>query len=296
MSKESLKLAVTDEEVDATKVKKGHRKAMSLSNPLEMVKNIDWLDAVKKDHKNDIKKSRESLWSEEDKDSIGGSMMKLDQTRKNSKKDKSLNGSRKSSTTEQPNLRKTGKSTSVSALSLFRRKKTPTAVKTVEAVAEVFDKLISTDEILQSTKFFLEEEKRHSSNCDVKPVPETDSDDEDMPQPKPNEHRRRLSRQTSRSKSKVRGKSQSVKVNTLRKSHSGTLKKAKKKGAKTPIAARSRQTSIVEGTPLLKKKPEAARQTTWLFSSVKGEFSSFFFDFINVLSVYFHYLLRCFVL
>lgn len=247
---------------------------MSLSNPLEMVKNIDWLDAVKRDHKADIKKSRESLWSEEERDPIGGSAAKLEQTRRSSKKDdKSLNGSRKDSATEQPKVRKISKGSSVSALSLFRRKKAPTPVKTVEAVDEVSDQLLSTDEILQSTKFFLEEEKRHSANCEAKPsIVETDSDDEDFIPPKLNEHKRRLSRQTSRSKSKVRGKSQSVKVNTLRKSHSGTLKKAKKKGIKTPTAARSRQASIAVATPLLKKKKsDSTKQTTWLFGSVKGE-------------------------
>lgn len=274
LSKESLKLAVTDEEVDVTKNKKGHRKTMSLSNPLEIVRNLgdEWLESAKKDLEkcSDKKKSRESLWSEEDRDSIHGSNLKLDQIRKNSKKeDKILSSSRKSSTTDAPK-RKSSKGSSVSALNLFRRKKTPTSMKPVEVVSEdaVDRAVISTEEILNYTKMFLEGEKRHSSIYDIKPPQETDSDDE-PPTPKVlADHRRRLSRQTSRSKSKVRGKSQSVKVNTLRKSHSGTLKKAKKKGAKTPSFGRSRQPSIVEQTPIAKKKnSDVARHSSWFGSS-----------------------------
>ncbi|XP_028170331.1 daf-12-interacting protein 1-like [Ostrinia furnacalis] len=276
LSKESLKLAVTDEEVDITRNKKGHRKTMSLSNPLEIVKNLgdEWFESAKKDLEkcSDKKKSRESLWSEEDRDSIHGSNMKLDQIRKNSKKeDKSQSNSRKSSTTDAPK-RKSSKGSSVSALNLFRRKKTPTSMKPVEVLSEdAVDKVYSIEEILHSTLLFLEGEKRHAATCDIKPPQETDSDDE-PPTPKIlGEHRRRLSRQTSRGKSKVRGKSQSVKVNTLRKSHSGTLKKAKKKSAKTPSIGRSRQASIVEQTPVPKKKnSDSVKHSSW-FSSSRGE-------------------------
>ncbi|KAL0859721.1 hypothetical protein ABMA27_010083 [Loxostege sticticalis] len=277
LSKESLKVAVTDEEVDITRNKKGHRKTMSLSNPLEIVKNLgdEWFESAKKDlEKNsDKKKSRESLWSEEDRDSIHGSNMKLDQIRKNSKKeDKSQSNSRKSSTTDAPK-RKSSKGSSVSALNLFRRKKTPTSMKPVEnpLSEDAVDKVNSIEEILNSTLLFLEGEKRHASISDSKPPQDTDSDDE-PPTPKIlGEHRRRLSRQTSRGKSKVRGKSQSVKVNTLRKSHSGTLKKAKKKSVKTPSIGRSRQASIVEQTPIAKKKnSDSVKHSSW-FSSSRGE-------------------------
>lgn len=273
ISKESLKLAITDEESEA-RTKKGHRKTMSLSNPIEIVKSLgdEWFDHTKKevDKNSDKKKSRESLWSEEDRDSIHGSSIKLDQLRKTSKEDKA-NESRKSSTAEQPK-RKTSKGSSVSALNFLRRKKTPTSMKAVEAVVEVVDGIVNTDEILNFTKSFLEEEKRHTATCQSRPPVETDSD-EDMPPPKViGEHRRRLSRQTSRSKSKVRGKSQSVKVNTLRKSHSGTLKKGKKKSVKTPLAGRSRQTSIVEPSPLVKKKnSDSTKQNSWLFSGSRGK-------------------------
>lgn len=288
LSKESLKLAITDEEVDVTRNKKGHRKTMSLSNPLEMVKNLgdEWLESAKKEleKSSDKKKSRESLWSEEDRDSIHGSNMKLDQIRKNSKKeDKSQSNSRKSSTADAPK-RKSSKGASVSALNLFRRKKTPTSMKPVEVVSEdAVDNTISTEEILNFTKMFLEGEKRHSS-IDVKPPQETDSDDEPPSAKVLADHRRRLSRQTSRSKSKARGKSQSVKVNTLRKSHSGTLKKAKKKSVKTPSIGRSRQASIVEQTPIPKKKnSDSVKHSSW-FSSSRGEFLQF--DFLAMLSYY----------
>ncbi|CAH0403767.1 unnamed protein product [Chilo suppressalis] len=275
LSKESLKLAITDEEVDL-RVKKGHRKTMSLSNPLEIVKNLgdEWFETTKKESErnSDKKKSRESLWSEEDRDSIHGSNIKLDQIRKNSKKeDKSQSNSRKSSTNDAPKTRKSSKGSSVSALNLFRRKKTPTSMKPVESVSEdVIDNVISTEEILNYTKLFLDGEKRHSSIYDMKPPQETDSDDEPPTSKVIGEHRRRLSRQTSRSKSKVRGKSQSVKVNTLRKSHSGTLKKAKKKNMKTPSVGRSRQSSIVEQTPIVKKKySDSIKHNSWLFSGSK---------------------------
>lgn len=280
MSKESLKLTVTDEEAD-TKFKKGHRKAMSLSNPLEMVKNLgdEWLLAHKKElEKNsDKKKSRESLWSEEDRDSINGSSTILDQMRKNSRKeDKSQSNSRKSSTVDPPKTRKTSKGSSVSALNFLRRKKTPTSVKPVEVVPEDPTKVLSIEEILNYTRLFLEGEKRLASienRPPVIPKPTADTDsDEEGPTPKQLEqHRRRLSRQTSRSKSKARGKSQSLKVNTLRKSHSGTLK-AKKKGSKTPSMGRSRQTSIVEQTPIVKKKhSQSMKQNSWLFSVSRGK-------------------------
>lgn len=275
MSKESLKLAVTDEETDHAKNKKGHRKTMSLSNPLEIVKSLgdDWFETKKDpDKHSDKKKSRESLWSEEDRDSVHGSNMKLDQMRKSSKKeDKSNSNSRKSSTTEAPKSRKSSKGSSVSSFNFLRRKKTPTVTaKAVEAVTEVLDRIVSTEEILNYTKYFLEEEKRHTSVCESRPIVDTDTDDE-PPTPKlMGEHRRRLSRQTSRSKSKVRGKSQTVKVNTLRKSHSGTLKKGKKKSVKTPLAGRSRQASVVESTPIVKKKFDASKQNSWLFSGHRG--------------------------
>ncbi|XP_063630421.1 uncharacterized protein LOC134801755 [Cydia splendana] len=279
MSKESLKLAVTDEEVDLAKNKKTHRKTMSLSNPLEIVKNLgdDWFDHKRDlDKHSDKKKSRESLWSEEEKDSVHGSTTKLEQMRKNSKKeDKSNSSSRKSSTADAPKSRKSSKGSSVGSFFL-RRKKTPTTVKPVEAVAEAIDKIVSTTEILNYTRSFLEEEKRHASitTQDGKPSEDTDTDEE-LPTPKViGEHRRRLSRQTSRSKSKVRGKSQTVKVNTLRKSHSGTLKKSKKK-IKTPQAVRSRQASVVESTPIVKKKFDASNtnkhHNSWLFSGNRGE-------------------------
>lgn len=276
ISKESLKLAVTDEEVE-TKTKKGHRKTMSLSNPLEIVKNLgdEWFESTKKelDKNSDKKKSRESLWSEEDRDSIHGSSMKLDQMRSNSTKDdKSLSNNRKSSSTDIPKTRKTSKGSSVSALNFLRRKKTPTSIKPVESVAEdvVDSRVESANEILNHTRLFLECEKRHAEISDSRPVVETDTDDE--PPRQKVEHRRRLSRQTSRSKSKVRGKSQSLKVNTLKKSHSGTLKKAKRKSVKTPTAGRSRQASMVEQTPLLKKKnSDSMKHNSWLFSSTKGQ-------------------------
>ncbi|CAH2061705.1 unnamed protein product, partial [Iphiclides podalirius] len=273
ISKESLKLAVTDEEVDQARGKRGHRKTMSLSNPLEMVKSLgdEWFDHTRKDiDKNyDKRKSRESLWSEEDRDSIHGSTMKLDQTRKNSKKDdKSNPTSRKGSATDISKARKGSKGSSVSALNFLRRKKTPTSSKSVEAVLEVADRIATTEEILNYTKFFLEEEKRHSSLCETKPPVETDTDDEPPPPKLVGEHRRRLSRQTSRSKSKVRGKSQSLKVNTLRKSHSGTLKKGKKKSVKTPSSGRSRQASIVDTPPNPKKSnADTSKQHSWLFSA-----------------------------
>ncbi|KOB66230.1 putative Rho guanine nucleotide exchange factor 11 [Operophtera brumata] len=235
MSKESLKLAVTDEEVEI-RFKKGHRKAMSLSNPIEMVKNLgdEWLVAHKKDlEKNsDKKKSKESLWSEEDRDSINGSSTILDQIRKNSRKeDKTQINNRKISTTDAPKTRKTSKGSSVSALNFLRRKKTPTSAKPVEVVPEDPTKVLTIDEILNHTRHFLECEKRFASIENRPPVKtpvETDSEDEGPTPKQLEQHRRRLSRQTSRSKSKVRGKSQSLKVNTLRKSHSGTLKKSKK--------------------------------------------------------------------
>ncbi|XP_022828707.1 uncharacterized protein LOC111358056 [Spodoptera litura] len=277
ISKESLKVAVTDEEVDFGKTKKTHRKTMSLSNPIEIVKNLgdEWFESARRelDKNNDKKKSRESLWSEEDRDSIHGSSMKLDQIRKNSKKeDKNLANLRKISTVEAPKTRKTSKGSSVSALNFLRRKKTPTSTKPVESVAED-DKRIRLDEIMDRTKLFLESEKQFSAITASRPVRpvETDSEDE-PPTPKMNEHRRRLSRQTSRSKSKVRGKSQSLKVNTLRKSHSGTLKKGKKKSVKTPSSGRSRQASIVEQTPIAKKKhSDSTKHNSWLFSGSRGE-------------------------
>nr|XP_034837598.1 uncharacterized protein LOC117993840 [Maniola hyperantus]XP_034837599.1 uncharacterized protein LOC117993840 [Maniola hyperantus] len=271
MSKESLKLAITDEEGDLTRAKKGHRKTMSLSYPLEIVKCLGDELFDHKEKNCDKKKSRESLWSEEDRDSIHGSTMKLDQLRKNSKKDDKVSGSRKNSSTDNPK-RKSSKGSSVSALNFLRRKKTPTSMKAVEAVVEVVDGIINASEILNHTKFFLEEEKRFASATLPKPPVETDSD-EDMPAPKViGEHRRRLSRQTSRSKSKVRGKSQSLKVNTLRKSHSGTLKKGKKKSIKTPLVSRSRQASIAEPSPLVKKKhSDAFKQNSWLFSGSRGD-------------------------
>lgn len=279
ISKESLKLAVTDEEVDFAKTKKGHRKTMSLSNPLEIVRNLgdEWFESAKKelDKNCDKKKSRESLWSEEDRDSIHGSSMKLDQIRKNSKKeDKNQANNRKSSTNDAPKTRKTSKGSSVSALNFLRRKKTPTSTKPVESVAEDEKVVNNTDEILNFTKLFLEGEKRFASISETRPIRPVETDSEDEP-PTPKqiaEHRRRLSRQTSRSKSKVRGKSQSLKVNTLRKSHSGTLKKGKKKSVKTPSAGRSRQASIVEQTPIVKKKhSESTKQNSWLFSGSRGE-------------------------
>lgn len=278
MSKESLKLAVTDEEADLVKtvVKKGHRKTMSLSNPLEIVKTLgdEWFDNKKEMEKiTDKRKSKESLWSEEDRDSIHSSSLKLNPERKNSKKDKSQSSCNKNGTVDGTKSRKSNKGSTVSALNFLRRKKAPTsAIKAVEAVAEVVDKIISTEELLNYTRLFLEEEKRHASVRDSKPPPvETDSDD-DLPTPKLlGEHRRRLSRQTSRSKSKARGKSQSVKVNTLRKSHSGTLKKGKKKMTKTP-SIRSRQASIVDQTPVLKKKSsDSSKHNSWLFSGSKGK-------------------------
>lgn len=277
MSKESLKLAVTDEEVDLAKNinKKGHRKTVSLSNPLEIVKTLgdEWFDNKKEIEKNiDKRKSKESLWSEEDRNSIHSSSIKSNPERKNSKKDNKSQSS-KTSLVDGSKSRKSNKGSSVSALNFLRRKKVPTsAMKAVEAVAEVVDKIISSEELLNYTRLFLEEEKRHASVRDYKPPPvETDSD-EDIPTPKLlGEHRRRLSRQTSRSKSKARGKSQSVKVNTLRKSHSGTLKKGKKKMTKTP-SIRSRQASIVDQTPVLKKKSsESFKHNSWLFSGSKGE-------------------------
>lgn len=274
ISKESLKLAVTDEEAEM-KFKKGHRKAVSLSNPLEMVKNLgdEWIEAAKKelDKNCEKKKSRESLWSEEDRESIHGSTNLLDKRKNSKKEDKSQNNSRKSSTTDAPKTRKTSKGSSVSALNFLRRKKTPILLKPVEIVTED-PTVLSTEEVLNYTKLFLEREKHHSS-IEVKPPVESDSEEE-CPAPKPlTEHRRRLSRQTSRSKSKARGKSQSLKVNTLRKSHSGTLKKGKKKGLKTtPTIGRSRQTSLVEQTPILKKKhAEAMKQNSWLFSGNRGK-------------------------
>lgn len=278
MSKESLKLAVTDEEVDLAKTKKGHRKTMSLSNPLEIVKNLgdEWFDSAKRELEkhSDKKKSRESLWSEEDRDSIHGSTMKLDQIRKNSKKeDKGQSNSRKNSNPDPPKSRKSSKGSSVSALNFLRRKKTPTSAMKVEDVAETVDKVISTEELMNYTRLFLEEEKRYSAVRETRPPVESDSDEEPAPKPL-GDHRRRLSRQTSRSKSKVRGKSQSVKVNTLRKSHSGTLKKGKKKIVKTPLVGRSRQTSVVEQTPVMRKKNrESFKHSSWLFSGSRGELS-----------------------
>lgn len=251
---------------------------MSLSNPLEIVRNLgdEWFESAKRelDKNSDKKKSRESLWSEEDRDSIHGSSMKLDQIRKNSKKeDKSLSGSRKSSTNEAPKTRKTSKGSSVSGLAFFRRKKTPTSTKPVESVAED-DKILTLDEILNYTKLFIESERRHAIMCEARPQPPIETDSEDEP-PTPKqlaEHRRRLSRQTSRSKSKVRGKSQSLKVNTLRKSHSGTLKKGKKKSIKAPSGGRSRQASIVEQTPIPKKKTsDSIKHNSWLFSGSRGK-------------------------
>lgn len=276
ISKESLKIAITDEEMDLAKNnKKGHRKTMSLSNPLEMVRTLgdEWIEAAKKelDKNNDKKKSRESLWSEEDRDSIHGSNVKLDQIRKNSKKEDKNN--RKSGTVETLKVRKSSKGSTVSALNFLRRKKTPASVsKTVEAVAEVVDKIVNTNEVMKYTKFFLEEEKRHTTLCESKPISEDTDTEEEVPStPKPvvlnGDHRRRLSRQTSRSKSKVRGKSQSVKVNTLRKSHSGTLKKAKKKSIKTPTAGRSRQASFAEPAVPKKKISDVTKHNSWLFSS-----------------------------
>ncbi|VVD01514.1 unnamed protein product [Leptidea sinapis] len=265
ISKESLKLAVTDEESEI-RSKKGHRKTMSLSNPLEIVKNLgdEWFDHKKDDKNCNKKKSRESLWSEEDKDFIHGSNNKLDQGRKNSKKDKDDSKSNAAK-------RKSSKSSSVGALNFLRRKKTPTSFKSVEAVIEVDGTIVYTDELLNHTRVFLEEEKRFAALCNARPPVDTDTDD-DIPTPKIiGEHRRRLSRQTSRSKSKVRGKSQSVKVNTLRKSHSGTLKKTKKKSLKVP-ASRSRQASIVDPSPIIKRKNlDTFKQNSWLFSVSKGE-------------------------
>ncbi|KAL4707489.1 hypothetical protein ACJJTC_000241, partial [Scirpophaga incertulas] len=273
LSKESLKLAITDEEVDLSKPKKGHRKAMSLSNPLEIVRNLgdEWFESTKKDPDKtcDKKKSRESLWSEEDRDSLHDSNLKLDSIRKNSKKEDKSNN-KKSNTVDPSKTRKVSKGSSVSALNFLRRKKTPTSTKAVESVSEDAVDNVSTEEILNYTKLFLEGEKRHSSISECRPMPETDSDDE-QPVTKV-EHRRRLSRQTSRSKSKIRGKSQSVKVNTLRKSHSGTLKKAKKKTVKLTPGSRSRQSSIVEQTPIVKKKhSDSIKHNSWLFSGSKGE-------------------------
>lgn len=249
---------------------------MSLSNPIEMVKNLgdEWLVTHKKDldKNSDKKKSRESLWSE-DGDSINGSSNLLDQIRKNSKKeDKSQSNSRKSSNTDAPKTRKTSKGSSVSALNFLRRKKTPTSTKPVEVVPE--DKLLTFEEILNYTTLFLDREKLFSTvenTPPIKPLIETDSDEEPTIK-QIEQHRRRLSRQASRSKSKARGKSQSLKVNTLRKSHSGTLKKGKKKGSKgTPSMGRSRQTSIVD-TPIVKKKhSQSMKQNSWLFSSSKGK-------------------------
>ncbi|CAG4980315.1 unnamed protein product [Colias eurytheme] len=260
ISKESLKLAVTDEEVE-TRSKKGHRKTMSLSNPLEIVKTLgdEWFDHKKEVDKNcDRKKSRESLWSEED--SVHGSNMKLD-LRKNSKKDDKNDA--------KDAKRKSSKGSSVGSFNFLRRKKTPTSMKPVEAVVEV-DGPVNADEIMNHTKLFLEEEKRVAALSVYVPPVETDSD-EDMPAKKAiGERRRRLSRQASRSKSKVRGKSQTVRVNTLRKSHSGTLKKAKKKSVKAPLN-RSRQASIAEPSPIVKKKnSDSFKQNSWLFAS-RGE-------------------------
>lgn len=279
ISKESLKLAVTDEEVDFAKTnKKGHRKTMSLSNPLEIVRNLgdEWFESAKREleKSSDKKKSRESLWSEEDRDSIHGSTMKLDQLRKNSKKeDKNQANLKKSGTNEVPKARKTSKASSVSALNFLRRKKTSTSTKPVESVAED-DRGISIDEVMNYTKLFLECERRFASISEARPIRPVETDSEDEP-PTPKqlaEHRRRLSRQTSRSKSKVRGKSQSLKVNTLRKSHSGTLKKGKKKSVKAPSSGRSRQASIVEQTPIVKKKhTDSSKQNSWLFSGSRGE-------------------------
>lgn len=269
LSKESLKLAITDEEVELA-VKKGHRKAMSLSNPLEIVKNFEWLEAAKRepDKNCDRKKSRDSLWSEDDRESIHGSNMKLDQVKNNKKEDK---GSRKSSAAE-VKPRKSSKGSTVGALSFLRRKKTPTTNKTVEAVVEVVDGVLGTHEVLNCVKYFLEEEKKHAAVCQARPPSEDTDSDEPPPTPRANgDLRRRLSRQTSRSKSKVRGKSQSVKVNTLRKSHSGTLKKGKKKGIKTPIANRSRQASFAEPSITKKKLSDVSKHNSWLFSSSKGE-------------------------
>lgn len=276
ISKESLKLAITDEEAE-NRFKKTHRKAISLSNPLEMVKNLgdEWFEPRKKDSdkNSEKKKSRESLWSEEDRDSIHGSTTILDQIRKNSKKeDKSQ--SRKSSNTDAPKTRKTSKGSSVGSFNFLRRKKTPTSSKPVEVVPEDVAKVLSIEEILNFTKLFLEGEQRYCSieieEKEVKPSPiETDTEDE-VPVSKPvTEHRRRMSRQTSRSKSKARGKSQSLKVNTLRKSHSGTLKKGKKK---TPSMGRIRQNSIVEQTPIAKKKnADSSKHNSWLFSASRGK-------------------------
>ncbi|XP_062531578.1 uncharacterized protein LOC134201226 [Bombyx mori] len=264
ISKESLKLAITDEEIEVRK--KGHRKTMSLSNPLEIVKNLGDELLRDFDKNSDKKKSRESLWSEEDRESIHGSTMKLDQIKKDSKKD------RKTSNTDPPKPRKTSKGSSVSALNFLRRRKTPTSTKPIESVAEDGGKVLSIEEILSYTKLFLEGEKRHSSTCLARPPVESDSDDEGPTPKQIAEHRRRLSRQTSRSKSKVRGKSQSLKVNTLRKSHSGTLKKGKKKSVKTPVS-RSRQSSVVEhNMPIVKKKTsDSMRHSSWLFSGYRGK-------------------------
>lgn len=255
---------------------------MSLSNPLEMVKSLgdEWFEPRKKElEKNsEKKKSRESLWSEEDRDSIHGSTTLLDQIRKNSRKeDKSNSSSRKSSNTDAPKSRKSSKGSSVSSFNFLRRKKTPTSCKPVEVVPEDVSKELTFVEVLNFTKLFLEGEQRYSSleieQRQVKSPVETDTEDE-APTPKQlSEHRRRLSRQTSRSKSRVRGKSQSLKVNTLRKSHSGTLKKGKKKSAKTPSMGRSRQTSIVEQTPIVKKKnSDISKQNSWLFNGPRGKF------------------------
>lgn len=285
ISKESLKVAVTDEEVDCAKTKKTHRKTMSLSNPLEIVRNLgdEWFESAKRElEKNsDKKKSRESLWSEEDRDSIHGSTIKLDQLRKNSKKeDKNQANLRKISTNDAPKTRKTSKGSSVSALNFLRRKKTPTSTKPVESVAED-EKGLTIEEIMNYTKLFLECEKRFSAISECRPIRPVETDSEDEP-PTPKQladHRRRLSRQTSRSKSKARGKSQSLKINTLRKSHSGTLKKGKKKSVKAPPSGgRSRQASIVEQTPIAKKKHADSHKTnSWLFSGSRGES----FDFLK---------------
>ncbi|GBP87975.1 hypothetical protein EVAR_62482_1 [Eumeta japonica] len=279
LSKESLKIAVTDEENDLVKNKRGHRKTMSLSNPLEIVKSLgdDWFENKKEpDKHSEKKKSRESLWSEDDRDSVHGSNLKLDQLRKNSKKE-----DKNKKNNEMTNSRKSGKSSSVSALNFLRRKKTPiVTVKAVEVVAEVVDKVVNSEELISCTKFFLEEETRHTCLCERKRIAD-DTDSEEEPPATPRtviangEYRRRLSRQTSRSKSKVRGKSQTVRVNTLRKSHSGTLRKGKKKNSKTPVNGRSRQASLVDATPIPKKKiAQASKQNSWLFSSYRAELAA----------------------
>ncbi|XP_038217282.1 uncharacterized protein LOC119836103 isoform X7 [Zerene cesonia] len=261
MSKESLKLAVTDEEVEI-RSKKGHRKTMSLSNPLEIVKTLgdEWFDHKKEVDKNcDRKKSRESLWSEED--SVHGSNVKLDLKKSSKKDDKNEAKDAK---------RKSSKGSSVGSFNFLRRKKTPTSMKPVEAVVEV-DGAVNANEIMNHTKLFLEEEKRVAALSVYVPPVETDSDEEVPTKRAIGERRRRLSRQASRSKSKVRGKSQTVRVNTLRKSHSGTLKKAKKKSVKAPMN-RSRQASIAEPSPIVKKKnSDSFKQNSWLFSASRGE-------------------------